>query len=609
MPKKYISLVVSCLMALSLVAISCGQAVVEEEEEEEVVEEEKEEEVVEEEEEEEEVVSPEEPQYGGVIRTILLRDQTGFDEAITHSANTYSLKLTNNELLGGDWAKGPSGTGQTDWAFFSNNRMDLKTGLLAESWESPEPGHLILKIRQGIHYGLNPDSEASRLVGGRELTSADILYNLQRALTEPKSYLHFAIPGVQEYSEITAPDKWTVDIKVNPADFVWVIQLFLDFSNMDFPREVIEKYGDINDWRNSVGTGPFFFTDYVPSSMMAFERNPNYFETDASGPGKGNQLPYVDEVWQMIIPDTSTQLAALRTGKVDTAPELGRDDALSMMTTAPGIEYVTHAPHGAYAFYMRTDKEELPFAKKDVRRALMMAIDHNTILDELFGGEGSINAWPLGDCAGYENAYLSLEEAPASVQELYSYNPEKAKQLLTDAGYPDGFTTEVVVENIGSNVDHVSVIKDMWEKVDVKLGIKALESGAYSAVRGARNYDEMFFASGASAGTYARLLQVRGSTRYNASYIDDPYIEETAIEFSEVFNTLDEDKLDAMHKEMMKYVLDQAYAIPFPDGMKYSFWWPWLKDYHGEIGPGYGNTNLWVRYVWIDQALKKEMGY
>jgi peptide/nickel transport system substrate-binding protein len=66
---------------------------------------------------------------------------------------------------------------------------------------------------------------------------------------------------------------------------------------------------------------------------------------------------------------------------------------------------------------------------------------------------------------------------------------------------------------------------------------------------------------------------------------------------------------DPVHKELMKYVLDQAWAIPTPHSPMYYTWWPWLKNYNGEQSVGYASHYNWTKYVWIDLGLKKSMGY
>ena len=80
--------------------------------------------------------------------------------------------------------------------------------------------------------------------------------------------------------------------------------------------EVIQKYGNQLNWRNSVGTGPFVLTDFVSGSQATLTRNSSYWDKDPVGPGKGNQLPYIDGIKMLVLPDPSTRLTAMRTGKM-----------------------------------------------------------------------------------------------------------------------------------------------------------------------------------------------------------------------------------------------------------------------------------------------------
>ena len=145
MTKKIVWIIVSSLMALSLVVASCGPAAVEEEEEEEevVIGQEEEEE---EEEEEEGFLPPEVPKYGGSFTWHLTTDVMGFDPIMKLQMECKSLWMTNEELMTGDWAKGPAGTGETDWTAGFIGRIELQTGSLAESWETPDNETIIFHI-------------------------------------------------------------------------------------------------------------------------------------------------------------------------------------------------------------------------------------------------------------------------------------------------------------------------------------------------------------------------------------------------------------------------------------------------------------------------------
>jgi len=105
---------------------------------------------------------------------------------------------------------------------------------------------------------------------------------------------------------------------------------------------------------------------------------------------------------------------------------------------------------------MRLDKE--PYNKLEVRRALAIAIDRRTILEDFMEGQGYLLAWPVWDSVG-KTIYTPLEETPADVQELYNYDPAKAKKMLADAGYPNGLTLELLSPQVESDVDRAKIVK------------------------------------------------------------------------------------------------------------------------------------------------------
>jgi peptide/nickel transport system substrate-binding protein len=348
-------------------------------------------------------------------------------------------------------------------------------------------------------------------------------------------------------------------------------------------------------------------TDYVPSSSVTLVKNPNYWMKDPVGSGIGNQLPYLDSVRYVIIPDNSSRQAALRTGKIDVLHGVAWTDAESLKETSSELLEKKFYGTGGLAISMRTDKLELPFSKKDVRRALMMATDFETIKNDYCGGDAQILTWPIIYQKEYAEAYLPLEEAPASVQELYVYNPDKAKTLLTNAGYPDGFKAKIVCTPTG--VDYLSIIKDMWAKVGVTLDIDPVEVGAFTGITASRQYDEMIFSGAGLVANLYIMENLRGHIAFgNLSYINDPQCEEAYNKMCEL-SVLNPIEADRVYKELMPYVLDQAWAIPYVTSASYNMWWPWLKNYHGELDLGRSNFPKWARFVWIDQELKKSMGY
>jgi peptide/nickel transport system substrate-binding protein len=206
-----------------------------------------------------------------------------------------------------------------------------------------------------------------------------------------------------------------------------------------------------------------------------------------------------------------------------------------------------------------------------------------------------------------KSLYQPISELPQTVQDLYKYNPDKAKQLLAEAGYASGFKTTVVVQNDPQLIDELSVFKDQWAKAGISLSIDPREPAAFTALLNARGNDELIYR------TLVTFMPVvlyfspyRGKSTNNPSFINDPEGSVPEIEniFKEVNDNVfvDWNKAYSAYKRMKPTLLENAYLIPRPTPYVYSMWWPWVKNYNGALGQAF------VRYAWIDQDLKKSMG-
>jgi peptide/nickel transport system substrate-binding protein len=549
------------------------------------------------------------PKYGGTITIARNTDILGFDDAFQATFFTVANHLTGDELLAGDWTKGPAGSNTYSWLSNGNYAWASKAGSVAETYEIVAPGHMIFHIRHGIKFTSNQNSDAAKLVTGRELTGDDVVYTLNRTLGLPNSYWRTAAPTWVPTVKVTQVDKYTVDVTCAPAEAYNFASYLTDWGSI-IPKEVVDKYGDMRDWKNNVGSGPFYLSDFVSNSSATFIKNLRYWRTDPIGPGKGNQLPYADGVKMLIIPDTSTMLSAMRTGKIDIVQSLIWDDAQNLKKNASGLVELAFTPQNPSHINMRLDKQNLPYKDLRVRQALMYATDFDTIVKEFLSGQADKQSWPITPMPDFKAAYLPLSEAPADVQDLYKYNPTKAKQLLTDAGFPNGFKSSIMFNSTGSfNADYLSIIKQMWAKVNVDLNLQPLEAVAYNNRWNARDYDDMFYGLMASSGTYRRATNYVGAGGgWNLSYVTDPKATETRDKMLTLFNSGDDAGADKANRDFMPYLLSQVWVIPTPVQKVVTYWWPWVKNYRGELSVGIINEYAENMYIWIDQDLKKQMG-
>jgi peptide/nickel transport system substrate-binding protein len=370
-----------------------------------------------------------------------------------------------------------------------------------------------------------------------------------------------------------------------------------------YPKEVVDMYGDFKDWENSCGTGPFCLTDYVVSTSISYEKNPSYWHRDKLHPD--NQIPYIDGVKQLIIPDQSTQIAALRTGKIDTHEGVRWEDAELLTKQCPELKYIIRITPPSMPVG-RMDKEELPFKDIMVRHALCLAVNQQEIVDDYYEGNATLFALPWPPTPTYSQIFTPLEEQSATVQELFTYNPQKAKQMLADAGYPDGFKTEIVCD-MGS-VDFLSMVREYFLAVGVDMEIKPLERGAFWGMNRARTHPEMIFKFTPDYMVPFRMLTVREESFDNPAYFEHPLTRE-CYEVVSAAAGIDDSIVNAELKKIGPFMLEQAWGIWMPAPHAYKMWWPWLQNYNGEGNMGYFDPNRWSQYIWLDEEMKSAMGY
>jgi peptide/nickel transport system substrate-binding protein len=557
-----------------------------------------------------EAVKPaaEAPKYGGTLTQALAADITRWDGMINLGVGSI-YQLTNEPLWHGDWARGPAGSGETDWMGFYD-RFDQKSGVVATSWKwsfdaNANSGTLVYQIRPGIHYATNnqPWAEAARLANGRELTADDVVYMLRKEVTVPSAYIYLSNPELRT-ANITKTGPLEVTVSTTFDGLISAISRF-GLTGEVFPSEVYEKYspgGGMDNWKNTVGSGPFVIRDNVPGSQVILVKNPNYWDKDPVGPGKGNALPYVDGIRYLIIPDISTRQAALRTGKVDQM-SLGWEDAAQIAKTAPKISQKDQSLSHGGQIQIRSDRP--PFDNIKARQALMLATDFEAINNSLNAGKGQIQTWPFAYLPTYAELYMRLDDPkmPQAVRDLYVYNTDKAKQLMKEAGYPNGVKITALVTQ--EEVDYFSIFKDMWSKIGVDMTINVVTGPVKTQLQQNKQQPELSTNGGDPFAIFYMPPTLQGQGA-NMAMLNDAKINDAVAGMRKAMLT---DSTQAMHimRDLTPYLLENAWAIPRPKRPTVNLWWPWLKNYQGEMYMGY--AALWPKFIWYDTDLKKSMGY
>ena len=316
---------------------------------------------------------------------------------------------------------------------------------LAESWTTSADGRTwTFKLRQGVKFH-----------HGRELVADDVKFTYERII-DPK-----VGSGGRGYlsaiDHIETPDTHTVRIVTKQPSASLLAGMAGGWSAI-VPRDVVEK-GDLR--RSAVGTGPFVLQEWMPQSHLKARRNPDYWD---------KTKPAVDAIEIKVIPDEANIIAQLRTGNIHHALLednknylLVKDDKRLRAQRSPRLGFdMVNINHG-----------RKPFDDVRVRQALSLAIDRAEVLQAAASGLGSVTG-PLTP------AMRPWALPVDAFKEWYTPNPEKAKKLLADAGFPNGFkTTLKVIPTFPTMVAGAQVIAAQLKKIGVDAQIIQEEYGVW----------------------------------------------------------------------------------------------------------------------------------
>jgi peptide/nickel transport system substrate-binding protein len=399
----------------------------------------------------------------------------------------------------------------------------------------------------------------------------------------------------------SATDKYTFTMELNYLNPDWLGFIGMYKGTLVVPHEVIESGPE--DWRNWVGvsTEAFVLKEYRPGNLVLYERNPDSRHTTVID-GTEHKTPFVDELVHTIIPDESSRIAALRTGQLDILFRAGRGYKDNLAKSAPELKVYELPNWGYHEIAWRCDRP--PFSDLRVRQALSMAVDRDFIVSGVFGGAGIRYNYPHPLAWG-EAIQIPVPKQPKRIREVYEYDQAKAKKLLAEAGYPNGFKTTTLCRNVPLHVDLVSLVADYWKEIGVELEIEVGDGAQIGARVKARDFTmaERQEDGPTPASSMYLFLKDEG---YDANVWDDPLFVDLLDRFS---RSNDPDEQDELMRQMSTRVLEEVISLFLPAPNMFRYAWPWVKNYYGEANSDYVSAVSLFPLIWIDQAMKSRMGY
>jgi peptide/nickel transport system substrate-binding protein len=374
--------------------------------------------------------------------------------------------------------------------------------------------------------------------------------------------------------------------------------------------EAVRQWGDVRDWHHAIGTGPFFLQDFVSDGSATLVRNHDYWGVDERYPQ--NKLPYVDSIKYLIIPDDAVALAAMRAGKIDVMTGVSALDAQAMRKTNPEILQTRN--EGTQALTIQIKNDKAPFNDIRVRKAMQMAIHLPAIAKDYY--HGLVDPYPSTITSRSLKGWgFPYDEWPQELKDEYAYNPAAAKKLLAEAGYPNGFKTNVVADTAW-DMDLIRIIKTYFAQVGIDMEIRPMEHNAMlTFVEVERKHDLVWREYGPLGHTYAPLGAIaRFHSRHlpNLLMVSDPVFDAF---YPKALAATGEDELKLIMRDANERAARQHFAISLLQPMSYALCQPWLKGFHGQIHSvwmgmgGPSRLSLYGARFWIDQKLKKSLGH
>lgn len=414
-----------------------------------------------------------------------------------------------------------------------NENMELKPGL-AESWEQVDELNFRFHLKQGVKFH-----------NGEPFTAHDVRFTFLRALESPQ-VSH--IVGAIDPDSIIIEDDHTIIIGTKEP-FAPLLAHLAHTATGILNEKAVNEFGD-DYGQNPVGTGPFKFVKWESGDYIDLERFEDYHGT----------LAGVSGVRFRNLSDNTTRTIELETGGVHIAYDIQPSD-LNRVDQHPDL-YLLRDMNFATT-YIGFNCEKGPYTDPRVRQAINYAIDTESIVRNVYQGMGHPSVGPLGPnvFAGHQGL------------EQYGYDVEKAKALMAEAGYADGFKTTIWTNDNQQRMDIAEIVQNQLREINIEVVPSVMEWGSYLDATSEGRHD-MFILGWVTVtgdpdyGLYALFHSEQHGAAGNRTFYSNARVDEL---LDKARTTADPQVREALYLEAQEIIRDEA---------------PWVFTWTGEDAAG-----------------------
>lgn len=362
---------------------------------------------------------------------------------------------------------------------------------------------------------------------GTPVTAEDVKYSIDRC-AEANQGSAFSM-----LSDVTVRDEKTV-----------VLTLSEGYSEFlaDLSQAYIIPASNENPTGNPIGTGPFQYVSYTPGQSIVLKRYDGYWQEG---------LPYLDQVTFKITADMDTAYMELQAGTIDILKYLTNAQAESLNDS---FKVENGSMNLVQAMFLNNSYE--PLSKKEVRQALCHAVDRDAVNQFLFGGKSHL-------IGSHMIPNMSVYYEP-QVEKLYAYDPVKAKELLTKAGYGDGFDLEITVpSSYSQHVDTAQIIAEELNQVGIRATINLVEWSSWlSDVYTDGKFEATIIGFDGTLAPNDWLKKYTTDDKKNFMHYANPEFDAV---FNKAYTTVEQEEKSKLYKEAQMILAEDAAAVYIQD--------------------------------------------